>query len=151
MKLQLVPLGLLVLLGGWVDAPVSAQPIEHAELVDTREGERQNLISVYSGPGAVCGSTFMLVLNTDETLTRNDPRVDFLTYLIEREDGSILLYEGNYPQPSEAVIETGGEHPTLIAIHELGEDPAISAEETKQRIVTGNEFENACSERANLD
>ncbi len=62
-------------------------------------------------------ANFCLALAPDETIERVDPGSDFILYRYRRGDETVVIYEGNYPQPGGVVLQTGFNFPSVISIH----------------------------------
>lgn len=95
------------------------------------------------GP-VLCGEAFALRLEAGERFTRNDPRMDFITYSISGPDGNFVLYEGNAPQPSDDVIQTNLQWPSVIAIHDNRSADAKARSGIRSRLSIGNDRAPLC-------
>ena len=138
--LILAPLALLsACTGGGVQ-----QEIELATMTGTSKSEDGMRTTVFEGPGYACSIGFAIDLGAEEKLTTSDRGMDFLTHSLASEQGGALLYEGNFPQAADGVIETGQSFPALVAIHLRDTQPGYTLEDIEPRIAVGKQFERIC-------
>ena len=95
----------------------------------------------------MCGLSFAIVLNSEETLEQFDRRMDFLTYRLSGVEKAAVIYAGNAPQEADKVIDAGGALPTKIALH-LG--LGGYTRKLGDRIMVKDEIPPICRDSANL-
>jgi hypothetical protein len=96
-----------------------------------------------AGPALLCGEAFALRLAAGEEVQKQEGP-DFILYYAEAADGPFLIYEGNFPQPHDDEIRTGGAFPAVIAIHDNRSSEAKSHSRIRDRLVTGDALAQAC-------
>ncbi len=93
----------------------------------------------------MCGIGFGIVLEPNERFTRFDRMMDFVTYELKGPERAAFIYEGNAPQKADAIIKTGRDFPSVIALHlnEGGYDNSLAG-----RIQTKDDLPAACKSPA---
>lgn len=135
---------LAILVGACANnAPEKDAPVPLAESSAGPAGDGVQTTN-FSGPGLVCGFGFAIVLDGEERLTQVDRLMDFLTYQLVSEDKSAVIYAGNAPQESDALVETGEGYPAYVALH-LGSGGYTKA--MADRILVAENLPSACKEQ----
>lgn len=129
-----------------IDLPAEPSQAELAKTIETTTDPNGNILTFHEGPGMVCGRGFAIDLGIEEKLKVLDPQMDFRTYTLSSEQGSMVMYEGNYPQPAEAYVPTGLDYPGVIALHENPERPGYAAEDVAPRLIVSAAFQAACTQ-----
>ncbi|MES2442869.1 MAG: hypothetical protein V4574_08565 [Pseudomonadota bacterium] len=101
---------------------------------------QQSAANLVKGPGVACGASFAIELKAGESLSWNDPQMDFIGYEFEQAGRGTILYAGNAPQPGGVVIETGLDWPAKIVVH--------GSPEIAKRIVIGTRAATLCPTKA---
>ncbi len=108
------------------------------------ESEQQDGLTItkFVGPGVVCGIGFAVVLQPKERIARFDRKMDFVTYRLEGETGTAIVYEGNAPQEADMLIKTGRDFPSVVALHlnAAGYDKSLAT-----RLLVKDDIPQACS------
>ena len=125
------------------ESPVD-RPLRYATQAQAFDDEYGMRVTRFDGPGYVCGLGFAIMLQADEMITSHDPRLDFITYAMGEGRSAIVFYEGNAPQPAEALIELSSDFPAFLAIHLPADAPENRLAEIERRIETEDRFEQIC-------
>jgi hypothetical protein len=148
MRCLLTSLAFSAALGSCASAPPSEDSIRLAAETGTDTDEYQVERRRFEGPGYLCGWSFALNLAGDETATRVDPGLDFVTYQVVDQHGGFVLYEGNAPQPADRIVKAGGRFPSVIAIHLDPGRPKSDAAAIEKRLALGDRRSAICKPTA---
>ncbi|MFO6447282.1 hypothetical protein ACLBKU_09080 [Erythrobacter sp. NE805] len=109
------------------------------------DSEREEGMSArrFVGPGLVCGLGFAIALHPDERFSTFDPMMDFVTHRLEGSGRAAVIYEGNYPQPADAYLDTGRTFPDVVALHLDGYDKTLA-----ERILVKGDLPSECEASA---
>jgi hypothetical protein len=141
------PIGLLVVVSALGVSSVAATPSAQMATMTsktTNQGAIPGGRSEFKGPGYICGWSFALELNANETATKTDPGIDFETVSVTSPAGRFLLYEGNAPQPADKLVETGINFPSVIAIHLPTGGAKADVRAIERRLVLGTARSEIC-------